>query len=46
MLTTAAVLEMSKGNFGTALALGLILLFIVLVIAVVLAGALHRMRRL
>lgn len=46
VLTTAAVLEMSKGNFGTALALGLILLFIVLVIAVVLAGALHRMRRL
>lgn len=46
VLTTAAVLEMSKGNFGTALALGLILLAIVLAIAVGLAAALHRMRRI
>jgi tungstate transport system permease protein len=45
VLTTAAVLEMSRGNFGTALALGLILLAIVLGIALVLAAALHRMRR-
>jgi tungstate transport system permease protein len=46
VLTTAAVLEMGKGNFGTALALGLILLAIVLVIAAILAAALQRMRRI
>jgi tungstate transport system permease protein len=46
VLTTAAVLEMSKGNFGTALALGLILLAIVLAVGIVLSAVLHRMRRL
>lgn len=46
VLTTAAVLEMSKGNFGTALALGLILLAIVLAVGMVLAALLHRMRRI
>jgi tungstate transport system permease protein len=45
VLTTAAVLEMSKGNFGTALALGMILLAIVLLIAAALAATLHQMRR-
>lgn len=46
VLTTAAVLEMGKGNFGTALALGFILLMIVLLIASSLALVLHRMRRI
>jgi tungstate transport system permease protein len=46
VLTTAAVLEMSKGNFGTALALGFILLAIVLAVGVTVAALLHRMRRI
>ncbi len=46
MLTTAAVLEVSKGEFGTGLALGLILLALVVAVSVVVTGAQHRARRL
>jgi tungstate transport system permease protein len=46
VLTTAAVLEVSKGNFGTALALGIILLGFIVAIAVVLTSVQQRSRRL
>ena len=46
VLTTAAVLEVSKGEFGTGLALGLILLALVVAVSVVVTGAQHRARRL
>jgi len=45
VLTTAAVLEVSRGNFGTALALGLILLGIIFIVAVVVTIVQHGMRR-
>jgi len=45
VLTTAAVLEVSRGRFGTALALGMILLALVLVIAVALSIAQQRQQR-
>jgi tungstate transport system permease protein len=45
VLTTAAVLEVSRGRFGTALALGIILLALVLAIAVVLTVAQQRQLR-
>lgn len=45
VLTTAAVLEVSKGNFGAALALGFILLAFIVVIAVLLTTVQQRARR-
>ena len=45
VLTTAAVLEVSRGNFGTALALGLILLAVIIAIAAVLTAVQQRSRR-
>lgn len=45
VLTTAAVLEVSRGRFGTALALGIILLVLVLAIAVLLTVAQQRQQR-
>jgi tungstate transport system permease protein len=45
VLTTAALLEVSKGNFGTALALGFILLALIFVAAAVLTTAQQRARR-
>ena len=45
VLTTAAVLEVSRGRFGTALALGIILLVLVLAIAIVLTIAQQRQLR-
>ena len=45
VLTTAAVLEVSRGRFGTALALGLILLGMVFVIAIVLTIVQQRSQR-
>ena len=45
VLTTAAVLEVSRGNFGTALALGLILLGMVTVVAMVVTFIQARVRR-
>lgn len=45
VLTTAAVLEVNRGNFGTALALGLILLSLVVVVSVVVSTAQARIRR-
>lgn len=45
VLTTAAVLEVNRGNFGTALALGLILLFLVVLVSAALTTAQARMRR-
>jgi len=45
VLTTAAVLEVSKGQFGSALALGFILLAFIIVIAVVLTTVQQRARR-
>ena len=45
VLTTAAVLEVSKGRFGTGLALGLILLGLVILVSVVLTFVQHRARR-
>jgi len=45
VLTTAAVLEVSKGRFGSALALSLILLAFIGVIAVVLTTIQQRARR-
>lgn len=45
VLTTAIVLEVSRGRFGTALALGLILLALVAVIAGLLTYAQQRARR-
>jgi tungstate transport system permease protein len=45
VLTTAAVLEVSKGRFGTGLALGMILLGLVVLVSVVLTFVQHRARR-
>ena len=45
VLTTAAVLEVSRGNFGTALALGLILLAFIAAVGLVVSLAQARMRR-
>jgi len=45
VLTTAAVLEVSRGNFGTALALGFILLAMIGAVAVVLTTVQQRARR-
>jgi len=45
VLTTAAVLEVSKGNFGTALALGFVLLAFIVVIAGLLTAVQQRARR-
>ena len=45
VLTTAAVLEVSKGRFGTALAYGLILIFFVIVIAAILTNLQQRSQR-
>lgn len=45
VLTTAAVLEVSRGRFGTALALGLILLALVATIAVLLSAVQQRQQR-
>ncbi len=45
VLTTAAVLEVNRGNFGTALALGLILLLFVIAVSAVLTTAQARVRR-
>ena len=45
VLTTAAMLEVSRGRFGTALALGLILLAVIFAIAAVLTAAQQRSRR-
>lgn len=45
VLTTAAVLEVSRGRFGTALALGIILLVFVLAIGIVLTIAQQRQLR-
>ena len=46
VLTTAAVLEVSRGNFGTALALGFVLLALVVAVGAVASSFQHRMRRL
>ena len=46
VLTTAAVLEVSRGQFGTGLALGLILLMMIAAVGLVLTFAQHRARRL
>ena len=45
VLTTAAVLEVSRGQFGTGLALGLILLALVVAVSLVLSSAQQRARR-
>ena len=45
VLTTAAVLEVSRGNFGAALALGFILLAFIIAIAAVLTTVQQRARR-
>jgi tungstate transport system permease protein len=45
VLTTAAVLEVSRGNFGTALALGFILLAMIAAVAAVVTGVQARARR-
>jgi tungstate transport system permease protein len=45
VLTTAAVWYVGRGEFGTALALGFILLAIVAVIALLFTGVQYRMRR-
>ncbi|MEX2372463.1 MAG: ABC transporter permease [Dehalococcoidia bacterium] len=45
VLTTAAVLEVSQGNFGTALALGFILLAMIVAVAAILTGVQYRARR-
>ena len=45
VLTTAAMLEVSKGNFGTALALGLILVAFIVAIAAVLTTLQQRAHR-
>ena len=45
VLTTAAVLEVSKGRFGTALAYGLILIFFVIIIAAILTSLQQRSQR-
>lgn len=45
VLTTAAVLEVNRGNFGTALALGFILLFLVVLVSAGLTTAQSRVRR-
>ncbi len=45
VLTTASVLEVSRGNFGTALALGFILLAMIGAVAVVLTAVQQRARR-
>lgn len=45
VLTTATVLEVSRGNFGRALALGMILLALVLAVSVVLTVLQQRARR-
>lgn len=45
VLTTAAVLEVNRGNFGTALALGLILLFLVVLVSAALTTAQAHVRR-
>lgn len=45
VLTTASVLEVSRGNFGTALALGLILLAMIIAIAAVFTVVQQRARR-
>ncbi|RLT35350.1 MAG: tungstate transporter permease, partial [Chloroflexi bacterium] len=45
VLTTAAVLEVNRGNFGTALALGLILLMLVVLVSAALTTAQARVRR-
>ena len=45
VLTTAAVLEVSKGNYGTALALGFVLLAFIVVIAGLLTAVQQRARR-
>jgi len=45
VLTTAAVLEVSRGNFGAALALGFILLAFIVAIAAVLTTVQQRARR-
>ena len=42
VLTTAIVLEVSKGKFGTAIALGIILMILVYVVNLVLTGAQQR----
>ncbi|MDA0270097.1 MAG: ABC transporter permease [Chloroflexi bacterium] len=46
VLTTATVLEVSRGNFGTALALGFILLAMVIAVGVMVTGVQARVRRL
>ena len=45
VLTTAAVLEVSKGRFGTALAFGLVLIALVLLVSAALTVLQHRSRR-
>jgi tungstate transport system permease protein len=45
VLTTASVLEVSKGNFGTALALGMILLAVIIAVSVALTLVQQRARR-
>ena len=45
VLTTAAVLEVSKGRFGTALAFGLVLIARVLLVSAALTVLQHRSRR-
>lgn len=45
VLTTAAVLEVSRGNFGAALALGFILLAFIIAIAAILTVVQQRARR-
>jgi ABC-type tungstate transport system substrate-binding protein len=45
VLTTAAVLEVNKGQFGSALALGFILLAFIVVIATVLTTVQQRAHR-
>jgi tungstate transport system permease protein len=44
VLTTAIVLEVSKGNFGTAIALGIILMALVYIVTLVLTAAQQRSR--
>ncbi|MEE8336517.1 MAG: ABC transporter permease [Dehalococcoidia bacterium] len=45
LLTTAAVVEVSRGNFGTALAFGFILLGLIVVVSVALTTVQQRARR-
>ncbi len=45
VLTTAAVLEVSRGRFGTALAFGLVLIALVLLVSAALTVLQHRSRR-